>query len=145
MGVRSGFPSSSFLQVILIYPITTRLAEVASIILCICFPMMPRFVKLISDHRISHKSPSASTSETTPKRKPAKGLKAGISHDVWNTGSHTEDLARLKSPYERLEEATNELSGQETRVGGMGIRRTVDIELASWDGHDAEKGRTSIV
>lgn len=106
---------------------------------------MPRLVKLISDHRIRHKSPSASTSEITPKRKPAKGLKASISHDVWDTGSHTEDLARLKSPYERLGEATNEPCGQEARVGRMGIRKTVDIELASWDGHIAEKGRTSIV
>ena len=105
----------------------TRLAELASIILCTCFPMMPRLLKLISDRRAKSKYYSISPLGQPWKRKIAiarKGDSSGGAGGVSSDG--TEDAARLERPYEQiwgLEDVSS--SGSRGRLG------TDDIELAT--------------
>lgn len=103
----------------------TSLAEIATIILCTCFPMMPRLVKLLRGRYFSS-APSLSASRRRPPwRKPAKAsTSGGTSSDAYRVSSHDEGA------YERLGE-----EGHNTRGWGQdqGIQRTVDIELATRD------------
>ena len=104
----------------------TRLAELASIILCTCFPMMPRLLKLISERRAKSKYYSTSPLGQAGKRKIAiagKGDNPSGAGGVSSDG--TEVTARLERPYEQPwvpEDVSS--SGSEGRL------RNDDIELA---------------
>ena len=141
----------------------TRLAEIATIILCTCFPMMPRLVKLISDRRAKSRSYSKSPPRPVWKRKVAKTDTDETSSRVDSAGSHpAEQTSRLKRPYEqlgdeeyntsdnsigtprtediesRLKRPYEQLGDEEynTSDNSIGTPRTEDIELASWGPFD---------
>lgn len=110
-----------------------RLAELASIILCTCFPMMPRLVKLIADRRAKSKLKSrsylASPLEQAWKR---VATIAGKDYSSSGTGSASsqsaEETTRLKHPYEQWE------GGQSMISGSRKARpRSEDIEAAMLD------------
>lgn len=104
-----------------------RLAEVAAIILCTCFPMMPRLVKLISDGRAKSKSYSTSPLRHAWKRRIANGGKDDNTSGAGSAGSHAaEDTLRLKRQYEQSGEAENVTSDSSQK-----ILWTEDLELAS--------------
>ena len=72
-----------------------RLAEVASIILCTCFPMMPRLVKLISERRAK---PNPTSDSNSPIRRAWRGK---IQHVVIDDSASGEDGAGLHAAEER--------------------------------------------
>lgn len=90
--------------------------------------MMPRLVKLISD-----KYPSAKSSlSSLPGRASLKKTgKSKTSKDVNDTVQGEGATAKVKSPYERLEEGLNDTSGQQDQGRNTGIQRTVDIEMTT--------------
>ena len=104
----------------------TRLAELASIILCTCFPMMPRLMKLISERRARSKYYSASPLGQAWKRKitiAEKGDNSGGAGGVSSDG--TEETAKLEGPYEQT------WGSEDVSSGGSEVRqRNDDIELA---------------
>ena len=103
----------------------TRLAELASIILCTCFPMMPRLLKLISERRAKSKYYSTTPLGQALKRKIAiagKGDNSGGADGVSSDG--TEETTRLE-PYEHTWGSEDASSG-----GNRGRLRNDDIELA---------------
>ena len=103
-----------------------RLAEVTTIILCTCFPMMPRLVKLISDRRVKSKSYSTPPVGQAWKRKFAILGQDDDSSGTGGAGLHAiERTTRIKSPYERLGKAATVASGSSGRVS-----ETEDVELA---------------
>ncbi|CAF9928118.1 hypothetical protein IMSHALPRED_007390 [Imshaugia aleurites] len=109
------------------------LAEITTIILCTCFPMMPRFVRLLSD-RFSHTGPSP----PSPKMKVRKSKifrvgNAQSSTGISSVGPQEDDMAWLKSPYQQLGEEGSDSNGQKDVVRDLGTKRTVDIEMATWD------------
>ena len=104
----------------------TRLAELASIILCTCFPMMPRLLKLISDRRAKSKYYSTSPLGQASKRKIAIAGKRDDSGGAGGASSDgTEEWARLERPYEQAWGPEDVSSG-----GSRGSLRYDDIELA---------------
>ena len=116
-----------------------RLAEVATIILCTCFPMMPRLLKLISERKAKSKSKSKSPSPSASplghawKRNRANGAKDETSIGAGGAGSHAAEgeLTRSKHPYEQLGE-----EGQKMSDGSTGMSRSEDVEFALWDRAD---------
>ena len=104
----------------------TRLAELASIILCTCFPMMPRLLKLVSDRRANSKSYSNSPQGHTWKRKKIIAGKEISSSGAGGASSDaTEETTRLERPYEQLGVSEDITSGD-----SRGISWTDDVELA---------------
>ena len=104
----------------------TRLAELASIILCTCFPMMPRLLKLISERRAKTKYYSTSPLGQAWKRKitiAGKGDNSGGAGGVSSDG--TEETARLERPFEQTW-----VSEDVSSDGSEGGLRNDDIELA---------------
>lgn len=103
------------------------LAEVASVILCTCFPTMPRLLKLISDRRAKSKSRSSSPLGYLWKRIKAMSSKDTGSSTSGSGGprSHVaEERFRLKHPYEPLWEVGTVASGTSERISS-----SEDIEL----------------
>lgn len=102
------------------------LAEIATVILCTCFPMMPRLVKLISERKAKSKSYSTSPPGHAWKRTMAKMGKDENSSGSSGDSSHaTGETNRLDTSYEQLGEEEYKTSGS-----SIGILRTEDIELA---------------
>ena len=107
-----------------------RLAEVTTIILCTCFPMMPRLVKLISARRA--KSKSYTTYTTSPlghawKQISAIARKNDITSGAGGTDSEAaEETTSIKRPDERWGEVENTTSGSSRETS-----RTEDIKLAT--------------
>ena len=105
-----------------------RLAEVASIILCTCFPMMPRLAKLISDRKAK---PKPTVYSESPVRRAWRRKVLRASMDDSSSG---EDGAGLQAAEERTE--TERLRPQwggaytVTCDDGRGAPRTGDVELA---------------
>ena len=130
----------------LIHSIVSRLAEIATIILCTCFPMMPRFVKLITDRCSSPKSSSPSRIPNVRRLKIVKVGNAQTSIGI-SSGApqEEEDIAWLKSPYQHLGEEGNYRSEREDVVRDLGTMRTVDIEMATWDQLNARSRVASMV
>lgn len=122
------------------------LAEIATIILCTCFPMMPRFVKLITDRCSSPKSSSPSRIPNVRRLKIVKVGNAQTSIGI-SSGApqEEEDIAWLKSPYQHLGEEGNYRSEREEVVRDLGTMRTVDIEMATWDQLNARSRVASMV
>lgn len=108
-----------------------RLAELASIILCTCFPMMPRLVKLIADRRAKSKSRSYSAS---PLGQALKRIATIVGKDYSSSGtgsasSHAaEETTRLKRPHEQWEGGESMISGSRKATA-----RSEDIEAAMLD------------
>ena len=125
---------------------TTRLAEIATIILCTCFPMMPRFVKLLAD-RYSRSQSSAPTPRTNiRKSKIAKLANVQSSTDIDSSGPpQEENMAGLRSPYQRLSENGDERGEPKDVVRDTGTKRTVDIELETWEQLNAKSRVASMV
>ncbi|KAI9745628.1 MAG: hypothetical protein M1818_001162 [Claussenomyces sp. TS43310] len=101
------------------------LAEISSIILCTCFPMMPRFYKLITSSRKSKMSEGISSSARSAY---AAKIHAGFDKTSGNVPPPWErgdtELARLKEPYLPLD---GERRGETI---GMGIiHKTVDVDV----------------
>ena len=104
----------------------TRLAELASVILCTCFPMMPRLLKLISERRAKSKYYSTSPLGHARRQKIAiaeKGDNSGGAGGVSSDG--TGETARLERPFEEAWESQDVWS-----VGSEGRLSNDDIELA---------------
>lgn len=107
-----------------------RLAEVTTIILCTCFPMMPRLMKLISDRRARSKPYKSYT--TSPlghiwKQISVIARKEDITSGGGGTNSQAaEEIPSIKRPYERWGETENTASGSSREIS-----RTEDIELAT--------------
>lgn len=104
----------------------TRLAELASVILCTCFPMMPRLLKLISDRRAKSKYYSTSPLGQAWKRNIAiagKGDNSGGAGGASSDG--TEETSRLDRPFEQTW-GSEDVSSD----GSIGMLRIDDIELA---------------
>ncbi|KAF6234091.1 hypothetical protein HO173_007510 [Letharia columbiana] len=122
------------------------LAEIATIILCTCFPMMPRFVKLITDRCSSPKSSSPSRIPNVRRLKIVKVGNAQTSIGISSgTPQEEEDIAWLKSPYQHLGEEGNYRSEREDAVRDLGTMRTVDIEMPTWDQLNARSRVASMV
>ena len=106
-----------------------RLAEVTTIILCTCFPMMPRLVKLISDRRArskSYKSYTTSALGHAWKQISAIARKDDITSGAGGPNPQAaEETTGIKRPYERWGEAENTTSGSSREIS-----TTEDIELA---------------
>ena len=104
----------------------TRLAELASIILCTCFPMMPRLLKLISDRRAKSKYYSTSPLGQASKRKIAIVGKRDDSGGAGGASSDgTEEWTRLERPWEQIWGSEDVSSS-----GSRGRSINDDIELA---------------
>ena len=93
-----------------------RLAEVASIILCTCFPMMPRLVKLISDRKAKPKPTSYSNS---PIR---RAWRRKIQHVGIDDSASGEDRASLHAV-----EGENRLGRLHQQWGGAGPMTSDDV------------------
>ena len=109
-----------------------RLAEVASIILCTCFPMMPRLLKLISDRKAKSKSHSTPRLGQVWKRKSTEDDSDESPSGATSSRSRTtKRVIRLQHPYEHL---GDELGDEESHTSGSGLEipRTDDVELAMW-------------
>ena len=104
----------------------TRLAELASVILCTCFPMMPRLLKLISERRAKSKYYSTLPLGQARRQKIAiagKGDNSGGAGGVSSDG--TGETARLERPFEDAWGPQDVSSG-----GSEGRLSNDDIELA---------------
>ena len=112
----------------------TRLAELASIILCTCFPMMPRLLKLISERRAKSKYYSTTPLGQALKRKIVIAGKGDISGGADGVSSDgTEETARLERPFEQAWGPEDVSSGDNR--GGL---RNYDIESAMPEPEHAE-------
>ena len=116
-----------------------RLAELASIILCTCFPMMPRLLKLISERRAKSKYYSTSPLGQAGKRKIAIAGKGDSSGGAGGASSDaSEATARLEGPFEQTWWGSEDVSSS-------GTFRNDDIELAMPDFAPLEVGYFSDV
>ena len=119
--------------IVLISQFMSRLAEIATIILCTCFPMMPRFAKLISD-RYAHSKPSLPSSVVHVRR--SKIFRVGNAQSsvgISSTCPKEEDMPWPKSPYQQLGEEESDWNWQKDVVRELGTKKSVDIEMATWD------------
>ncbi|CAD6592815.1 MAG: hypothetical protein ASARMPRED_006731 [Alectoria sarmentosa] len=124
------------------------LAEVATIILCTCFPIMPRCLALLKDHYSTYNSKFNSSPPPIDKTRHLKITKVGnaqSSMGISNSGTQEEDAAWQKSLYEHLGEDGIEDGERKDVVRDMGSLRKVDIELASWDQLNAKSRVASMV
>ena len=113
------------------------LAEIAIIILCTCFPMMPRFTHLILDRLDSSRTGSSDhsrfnnrTYHSSGKRRVKLRGSSGSKH--WESGD--EGLSQLQNIYAPIMDSgsKNKDAQDGGAVDGMrGIKKTVRIELIS--------------
>lgn len=138
-------PSFPLSVIMLMGSIVIRLAEIATIILCTCFPMMPRFVRLVSEHYTSSKASSSSPMTNKGGLKTARVGKTQSSTGIHSEGQEEEDMAWLQSPYQQLGDRRNEGSEPDDVVKSLGTKRKVDIEMPAWDQLDAKSRAASMV
>lgn len=115
----------------------SSLAEVASINLCTCFPVVPRFIQLIlskahgSQDPESHPSSLGVKTNSSGRRAPF-GLNESYDAEVWTRGR--DHLSPLKSTYLPLERQDHRQQHRwNTSVAHNRIQRTVSIELTRRD------------
>lgn len=135
MGVRGiVFPSRRFL----LTEGTIRLAELSTVIICTCFPMMPRLVKVISKRYSKYLSSfSASPLVQAFKRSSRKYDHADNSQ---------EEKLRLERPYTKVGgPGWTQASGLREQIMHIGALRTVDCEMASPDEVERDSMVGSIV
>lgn len=131
----------TFYRGILIHTTTTRLAEIASIILCTCFPMMPRLTRLISDRYSSYRSSSSSPSKPVSKRSTGTDRKYETSSDAQGVSMH-----ELNGPYKRSgDHEGTETSGSRAEIHSTGTHGHMSIELTTRDRLERESNATSMV
>lgn len=119
------------------------LAEIATIILCTCFPRIPRVLKLVSDDSPSLNLFSTSSSSYFSRREPRIGNNDGGSRSGRAIGAQDEEMARLQDPYERMGDEICQPIAVLIEPGR--IRKTVDIELSTWDPTLVQCERASMV
>ena len=124
---------------------TTRLAEIASIILCTCFPMTPHFVELVKDRYFKPKPSSSLPTRIIRKSKIVKIGNAQSSIGISSGGPQEADMAWLKSPYRQLDDEGDEKGGPKEVIRNLGIKKTVDIEMATWHQLNAKSRVASMV
>lgn len=124
---------------------TTRLAEIALIILCTCFPMMPHFVKLVKDRYFRPKPPSPMPNRIIRKSRIVKVGNAQNSIGISGEGPQEADKVWLKSPHGQLGDEEGERAVPIDVIRDLGIKKTVDIEMASWDQLNAKSRVASMV
>ena len=114
-------------------------AEITSIILCTCFPIMPRLGRLLSDRYSQSKSHLL---ERRGKGNLARNGEAkkiqGCTH---NPGSY-ENTARLKRSYKQLVEVERVPEEQASQIH---LDTTMDIELATWNRSDVGGKKATII
>lgn len=108
-----------------------RLAEIASIILCACFPIMPRFVQLIRE-----RYPTSQPSTPSPTRHVRKSKIFRIGNAKSSTGINSEGpqevhMAWLNSPYQPLGEEENESTRRQSVIRDLRSKRTVGFEMVT--------------
>lgn len=109
------------------------LTEIATIVLCACFPMMPSFVRLVSEHYTNSKHSSPSPKTDIRRLKIVKVNNVQSSTEISRGGQEEQFMAWAKSPYQQLRDEGNEGSERKAIVRDLGMKREVDIEMASWD------------
>ncbi|KAL2038961.1 hypothetical protein N7G274_008301 [Stereocaulon virgatum] len=113
------------------------LAEMAAIILCTCFPMMPRFfIWIHSKYRSSQiQSPAPSPYHSHSKSGPVLLARAGVGKNVANS----------RESYAQIEENDGGPMGWWDRYTGQGIQKTVSIEMTRHDAAPNEAGPSVVV
>ena len=107
---------------------------------------MPHFVKFVSKDRYSKSKPSpALPTKIIRKSKIVKVGNAQSSIGISSGGPQEPDMAWLKSPYRRLEDDGDERGGPNEVIRDLGIKRTVDVEMATWDQLNAKSRVASMV
>ena len=106
---------------------------------------MPRFVKIITDRYSNSKFTSPSPVLNVRKSKIFKVGNAQSSIGLSSGGQQEDDKDWLKSPYQKLGEEEYERSGKTDVIRDMGSKRTVDIEMATWDQLNAKSRVASMV
>ena len=95
--------------------------------------MMPRFVSLLSD-RFSHTKPSLPLPKMlVRKSKIFRVGNAQSSTGFSSAGPQYDDLAWLKSACQQLGDEGSDSNVQKDVVRDLGTKKTVDIEMATWD------------
>ena len=95
--------------------------------------MMPRFVSLLSD-RFSHTKPSLPLPKMlVRKSKIFRVGNAQSSTGISSAGPQEDDMAWLKSPCQQLGDEGCDSNVQKDVVRDLGTKKTVDIEMATWD------------
>lgn len=125
-----------------------RLAELATIILCTCFPMMPRFMKLVSEQRPKAGYVSSYLYGYFRKARSGVGTTGDTSrrgHDANSSLEDAEDMAQLDNRYVRLGDQRSVTDEEAGRTNPMMIKRTVDIELVTRDQTASERRAASMV
>ena len=108
-----------------------RLAEITSIILCACFPIVPRFVQLIRE-----RYPNSQPSTPSPIRHVRKSKIFRIGNAKSSTGISSEGpqevhMAWLNSPYQPLGEEESERTRRQSVIRDLKSKRTVDFEMVT--------------
>ena len=109
----------------------------AAIIICTCFPMMPRFfIWIHSKYRSPHiQSPAPSPYHPHGKSGSVLLAKAGVGKNVAKPGES----------YAQIEENEGEPMGWWDRYTGPGIQKTVSIELTRHDAASNQAGPSVMV
>lgn len=115
--------------------VMNSLAEIATIILCACFPVMPRFIQLILSRTSTSRDAESKSSYTAGKNKLGGGaaplgqrLPGGS--EAWV--ERGEAVAPPRNPYIPLgEHGDDDASRHYYSAGRGGIERRVSIELTS--------------
>lgn len=107
--------------------------------------MMPRLVRIITDHYSNSKSTSPSPALNVRKSRIFKVGNVQSSTGISSGGQQEDDMEWLKSPYQKLGEEWYEKSGHTDVIRDMGSKRTVDIEMATWDQLNAKSRVASMI
>ena len=113
-------------------------AEVNSIVLCTCFPMMPRFASLLSERYVHIKS--YASRHTQKRSSVGDGDVRNVRKRRYDR-AFNEDTTRLKHPSEHLFDIE---SGQRVQASQNYGNSNVDLELATFNHSEIElpKGTT---
>lgn len=123
-----------------------RVAEITTIILCTCFPMMPRFVALVRDRYSPPKSSlPAPIRMVVRKSKIFKVGNAQNSIGIGGTDLQEADMAWLDSPYQQLGEEESNRKTRQSVIRELGSKRSVGIEMATRDQLNAKSRVASMV
>ena len=125
----------------------TRLAEMATIILCTCFPMMPRFFIWIHSKCRDPRSQSPAPSAYLRRNEATSGH-----HSRGKSGSTLlakagagKNVAKPEKTYMQISENDMKSVGWWDRYHGPGIQKTVSIELTRHDATTREEGSSAMV
>lgn len=106
---------------------------------------MPHFVKLVRDRYIESQLSSPLPNRIIRKSRIVKVGNAQSSIGISGGAPQKPDTAWLKSPYQQLGDEEGEKGGPMDVIRDLRVKRTVDIEMATWDQLNAKSRVASMV